>query len=320
MQNLDKYDLKLLYELDLDARQTNKQLAKRVRLSEQAIAYRIDRLHKRGIIEEILIMTNPGKLGYTHYKLYIRLQNIPSEGEKKLQEYLVNETGIFWAVSCRGSYDYVISFLGKTLNDYKKFYTELKNKFGNYIYSEDLVLLTKAPLFNRSYFVSGSEKKEVTYGGLQKIEYLDKKDEKIMQTLAHNARLSYLEISKKTKIKPDTVRNHYKKLVNAGIIIGTKLKINPKTINRQYNLISFTLQGFNDKILRDMELFAQGHPPILYYINCIGSHNVELEIEAANDDETDFIINSFKNYFPNYIKNYSVLTIKKELKLNFVPF
>ena len=59
---------------------------------------------------------------------------------------------------------------------------------------------------------------------------------------------------------------------------------------------------------------------ILYYINCIGSHNVELEIETSNNDETDFIIKSFRDYFFKYIKNYSVLGIKKELKLNFVPF
>jgi len=320
MQDLDKFDRKLLYELDLDARQTNKQLAKKVKLSEQTIAYRINRLQEKGIIEEILLMINPGKLGYIHYKLYLKLQNIPETEEKTLQEILTKDNGVFWAVSSRGNYDYVVSYLGKSLNDYKNFYNNIKNRFGQYIYSEELVLLTKAPLFNRSYFIEGSEKKEVTYGGLQETTEIDKNDEKILQALAHNARLGYLEISKKTKIKPDTVRNHYKKLVRDGIITGTRLKIDPKKIGRTYQVISFTLQGFDEKILRDMEIFAQGHPPILYYINCIGSHNVELEIETSNNDETDFIIKSFRDYFFKYIKNYSVLGIKKELKLNFVPF
>ncbi len=320
MLNLDKFDKKLLYELDLNARQTNKQLARKVKLSEQAIAYRIEKLQKNGVIEEFVLMVNPGKLGYTHYKIYLRLQNIPTEEEKLFLDFLKKEDGVFWVVSARGNYDYIISFSSKTLNDYKIFYYNLKNKFGQYIYSEDLVLPIKAPLFNRSYFVENSKKLEVIYGGKQVIEEIDNKDKKIISALAHNARLSYLEVGKKTKIKPDTVRNHYKKLVANGVIIGTRLKLNVKKIDRNYNIIFFTLQNFNEKNLRDMEVFAQGHAPIIYYINCIGSHNVELEIETINDDETDFIIKSFRDYFFKYIKNYSVLTVKEEIKLKIVPF
>ncbi|MDD4983413.1 MAG: AsnC family transcriptional regulator [Candidatus ainarchaeum sp.] len=319
MQILDKYDNRILYELDADCRQTNKQIAKKVKLSEQAVAYRIERLQKNNIIDKFVLMVNLAKLGNTHYKLFLRLQNINSEKEAEFEEFIKKTQGVFWAVSTRGNYDYIISFLAKQLKDYKNFYNGLKNKFGVYIYSEDLVILTKAPLFTRSYLVENIEKKEFIYLGDQEIVNIDNKDERIIKALALNARASYIELSKKTKIKPDTIRNRMKKLKSLGVIMP-KITIDPKKIGRTYQMILFTLQSFNEKILRDMEIFAQGHPPILYYVNCIGSHNVELEIETASDDETDFIIKSFKNYFPQYIKNYSVLDIKKELKLNFAPF
>ena len=51
MFNLDLKDKKILYELDLNSRQSNKQLAKKVQLSEMVVGYRIKRLIDNNFIE-----------------------------------------------------------------------------------------------------------------------------------------------------------------------------------------------------------------------------------------------------------------------------
>ena len=59
---------------------------------------------------------------------------------------------------------------------------------------------------------------------------------------------------------------------------------------------------------------------IIYVNNFIGSHNIEIEMETKNEEETDQIIKSFRDKFFENIKNYTILTVKKEHKLKFVPF
>lgn len=319
MINLDKKDYKILYELDLNVRITNKALAKKIKLSEQSVAYRINKLLETHVIKGFNLLVDNSKFGLTHYKLYLRLQNISGVKESEFVDFIISKKNIFWFVSVRGNFDYIISICNKDIFDFQNFYNELKNKFGQYIYSEDLVILTKAPLFNRSYFIKDGVKKELIYGGKREIVTIDDLDKKILLALSNNARLNYIELGKITKQNPDTIRYRFKKMVENKIIIGSNLSINPDKLNRQYLVIIFSLQNFNETILRKLELYAQNFNSILYYINCIGSHNMEIEAEVSDESDTDRIIKRFRDEFTEYIKTYTVLTVKKEYKLNFVP-
>jgi DNA-binding Lrp family transcriptional regulator len=320
MDKLTSTDYVILYELDKDSRQTNKQIAKKAKVSEQTIAYRIDKLIKKGIIKKFVIVTDTKKMGYTHYKLYLKMQNISPDKENEFINFIKTESCIFWAGQTLGQYDYVISILAQDLQDYKDIYNNIKHLFGQYIYSEELAVLTDALILNRSYLSSNPEKIEYPYGGRKESIKLDDKDKAILHALSTNARLNYIEISKITGITPDTVKNRYDKLRNSGVILGGKITINEKKIGRTYSQVAFTIQNFDPESQKKMAEFATTHPEIIYYINCIGNHNVELEMETKDNKETEDIINSFRNKFFKYIKNYYVLTVKEELKLNFVPF
>jgi len=51
MENLDLKDRKILYYLDINSRQSNSDIAKKVGLSKEVVNYRIKRLEKEGIIK-----------------------------------------------------------------------------------------------------------------------------------------------------------------------------------------------------------------------------------------------------------------------------
>ena len=44
MLNIDAKDMKILHELDLNARSSNSEIGRRVRLSKEVVKYRIDRM------------------------------------------------------------------------------------------------------------------------------------------------------------------------------------------------------------------------------------------------------------------------------------
>lgn len=82
MIKLDKKDKKLLYWLDQNSRATNKELGKKVGLTEQSIGYKIKRLQEQEIIRKFVTFVNTLSLGYNHYKIFLKLHNTTENIEK----------------------------------------------------------------------------------------------------------------------------------------------------------------------------------------------------------------------------------------------
>ena len=95
MVKLDKIDLKLLSELERDARQTASQIGKRIGTSQQVVSYRISSLEKRGIISEYYTIINLTNLGYASYRTMIRLSSINKEKHKEKAKILTGKDNLY---------------------------------------------------------------------------------------------------------------------------------------------------------------------------------------------------------------------------------
>ena len=73
---LDLKDRKILYELDLNARQTLTQIGKKVGLKKDVVSYRMKKLQDEGIIKNYYTVIDAYKLGYTLYRYYINFQYV----------------------------------------------------------------------------------------------------------------------------------------------------------------------------------------------------------------------------------------------------
>ncbi len=115
---LDNFDLKLIQELENNARQTTSQIAKKLRSSQQVISYRIKQLEKRKIIGGYYTIINITKLGYTSYRTLIRLSNINEQKHNEIISYLENHGNVLWVVDCGGRWDMLVNFLAKNAIQY----------------------------------------------------------------------------------------------------------------------------------------------------------------------------------------------------------
>ena len=70
---LDLKDRKILYELDVDARQSLAEIGKKVGLSKEVVNYRIKRLEKEEVIIRYSTIIDLFRIGLKKYKLYLRL-------------------------------------------------------------------------------------------------------------------------------------------------------------------------------------------------------------------------------------------------------
>ena len=102
LYKLDIKDKKLLYELDLNSRQSFNQLAKKLKISTNSVIYRIKNLQKDGIIKEFPTIIDIGKLGFIGFRLYLKLQGITPKKEEEIINFLKNKEIVSWIVSIEG--------------------------------------------------------------------------------------------------------------------------------------------------------------------------------------------------------------------------
>ena len=62
MVELDLLDKKILFELDLNSRQSNQEIARKVRSSKEVVSYRIKKLEENKVIFKYLTILDPAKL------------------------------------------------------------------------------------------------------------------------------------------------------------------------------------------------------------------------------------------------------------------
>ena len=74
MIKADKKDRDILYQLDLNSRQSLKSIGDKVHLKKNVVQYRIEKLVKSGIIKNFYTSINFHKLGFVNLGIHIKYQ------------------------------------------------------------------------------------------------------------------------------------------------------------------------------------------------------------------------------------------------------
>ena len=77
-------DMKILRELDFDARQPISQIARTIGLSTEVTAYRIKQLEQKGIIKRYYPVIDISKLGYLFCRFRLVVENLNSQIEEEI--------------------------------------------------------------------------------------------------------------------------------------------------------------------------------------------------------------------------------------------
>ncbi len=318
---IDLKDKKILYELDRDSRQSNKQIAKKVGLSEQVVGNRIRRLQELKIIEYFYVKTNPSTLGYMHIKIYLRLHNITQEKEEELLKDLNDQKNIYWLSSLRGKYDLVASIYVKNIADFSKRYEEIFGKWGDYILERNVIVLEKGFTYSKAHLILLQKSEATVYSvGGEKSALLDKIDIDLLKILNNEGRKSLIDIAKQLRVSSDTVRYRINNLKKNGVITGFGVKIDHRKLEHKYHLILLKLQNMDLQKYKKLEQLAQVNKNIIIFIKTIGDHDVELEVETNNNQDLDQLMKSLRDHFVSEIKNYEILEVTREHRMTYYPF
>ncbi len=317
---LDLKDKRILYDLDLNSRATLNQLSKKVGTSKQVVDYRLKNLINNKIIKQFYSVINFSKIGYTQYKLYLKFQNVNLEKEKEIIDYWTDNKCSVWVASCRGRWDLAVSVLAKNINDFGELLNGFINHYGRLILEKDVLITQISPVFTKSYLIEGKEKKKFTYGGIIEQYELDEIDEKILKILSTNARMSILEMIKKTGLTRDIISYRMRKLSKDDIIHQYRISINLDTIGHKLYKILLRLHTLTPEKEKQFITYVASHPHGVQYLKLIGSWDCELEFEVKDEEQLHTILLEIRNKFSDIIRDYDTLLIHQEHKLDYYPF
>ena len=129
MFELDVKDRKILYQLDLNSRQSLNTIGSNVRLTKTVVQYRIDRLIKAGIIKNFYTSIDFYKLGYINLGIYVNYQYYTPDIEKNVINYFINSKQAWFIANIQGKFDLIVLFSVNNMNQFFSFWKQTLRRF-----------------------------------------------------------------------------------------------------------------------------------------------------------------------------------------------
>ncbi|HLC56441.1 MAG TPA: Lrp/AsnC family transcriptional regulator [Candidatus Nanoarchaeia archaeon] len=320
MLKLDLKDRKLLYELDIDSRQSYHQIAKKIGLSKDSVIYRINKLQEAGVIKQFHTIIDVSKLGFISFRLYIKLQNITPEKENEIINFLKNQDVVTWIVSIDGEFDLGMWILAKSTREMNNLWRDILKRYINFIEKRWLTIFIKVSYYPRAYLLEKKYNTEeyVFISESEKID-IDKKDVEILKILTPNSRISILDMAKKLKITTKTVTARIKELEKKKIILGYRTMFDIEKLGYQYFKVHFNLHSLTNEKEKQFKAFIKQNPNIIYDSEVLGGDDIEIDVQIRSIQELRSLLGEIKKQFAGIIKNYKYMLFYKEHKYIFFP-
>lgn len=316
---LDEKSRKILVQLDQNARQTDAGMAKAVGLSKQVVNYRIQQLHKAGIVTSIYTIVNVGKLGLDSYYLFFQLENINKKQEEELLKKISVLDYIGWLVSGTGRWDVVMLVYANSVSAFDRFLSQIIAICGEHLHEYNFTTLIAAEHIGYKFLAETRDLHSAKQTEKVPISKLDAQDRRILAAIDQNARMPVVKIAENAELPVHVVSYRLKNMIKQNIIEGFKPKINVNKLGRQWHLLLIQFKQTAENRKRAFISFCRAHKKIYYVTNTLGLYNLMLDIHLKTAEEFKEILLELKEKFSDLIKLYESIVIFDEYKISYFP-
>lgn len=321
MVKIDLKDRKILYQLDLDCRQSNTQIGKKVGLKKDVVLYRIKKLQDEGIIRNYYTEINTFKLGYDVFRVYINFQYVNSDLKEEIIQYFVNYQNSWVVLTEKSEIDLNVVIWVKDIFEFYQFWDKTLDLYEDYFEKYAISIYTQAVVYKKSYLLpaeqdeSDREMFKMSCGG--KPVEIDETDYKLLNELAVNARVPQLELAEKLGCSSQSVNYRIKNLVKSGVVKAFRINLNLSKLDLHRYKVDIYLK---DHKLKKPILDYLKDKPYLEFMNfAIGWADLEPEFVVKNFDELLKILDEINLEFSGAIKKQAFFITEKVHKLRCLP-
>jgi len=308
---LDSKDKQILYQLDLNARQSFREIGKKVKLSKEVVNYRIRNMEKLGIIKGYHTVINMSTLGYMCNRMFFKLRNTPPEKEKEIINYCIKSKN-WWVVSADGYINLGIGSWEKDLKGIKNAREEFLDKYSQNIESFEQSTYLGFYIYRRAYLTNKKIKESNVIEYIKEKKDFDLIDLKILEYISENARAPTINIAKDLSLAINTVTDRIKKMQEKNIIEAFRPTLDLSKIGYYWYKVSFILKENTKK--KDLLNYFSMHPNIVFAFETTGKYNIEFELEVESNEKFKKILDEIRTKFSESIESYDSLLWNKEHK------
>jgi DNA-binding Lrp family transcriptional regulator len=297
MEKLDLKDRKILYNLNLDSRQSFAKIGKKVGLHKDAVARRVQKLQENGIIENFRTEIDECKLGYSYIRLYFNFQFADPNLKREMIDSFKNYSYCRGVHLVQGHYDLLVGMAVKSIPEFynkwgEKVLTKYKNFINNQIFSVMCLVSSYKPIYLLPEYKDDIKRgKKYTFYGTGARVNLDDFDLKLLDLIA-----------KKMNSTSIRIKNHINNLKKIGVIHGFTIGLNYRKIGLNLYKADLFLKDHTklDKIIR----YIEKNPSLDMTLKSIGYADVEFAFVLKDSIELRKIMDELSEKFPDIIKNY----------------
>lgn len=317
---LDLKDKKILSMLSDNARMPLNGIAKKVRLSRDAVDYRIKRLSKEGVIMQFFPIINLEKFGYETFHIFFLIDEMDKKQQDEFLLFLKHNPHVKNIIEYSDRWDFEVVLVARTLREFDDIVSGITSKFPQLIFEKEKMQVIKGynsiHLPMKFYEQSGHKLEEENTS--EKDVKVDEIDIKILALLCENCRMPSVKIAEKVDLTPDAVNYRIKKLLDGNIIRKFTILVNLSALNFHWYTFSLAMKTFRNDHDSKFKQFVITHPYILRAVKTLGVWDFLLYVVADNPRHFHSTVKEIKTYFSDIIRNHQTLLAYVEHL--YVPF
>ena len=318
MAELDLLDRKIMRELDLDARISASQLARRVRKSKETVNFRLNRLLREDYLKGFYTVFNTSKLGWFYVKAYIKFKDTTPKKEAEIFEFLRTMPNVAYLAAAEGKYDCLLLVMVRQMAAMNAFLAGFMGKYCEYVQEKDVVVFLTTHRLNQKFLLPEGKSVDWFYpydlGNYQP----DETERKMLNALSSDARAPLMELAKKCGISPTVAAYRLRKLEQEKVILAYVSSPNFDKLGLRFVQINFSLR--DPSIRKQLISYFDSTNKCLFAIEMLGKYDALVEVHTSSEQELQKMIDGFREKFVGRYADYDVSTITKEYLVVWGPF
>lgn len=292
---LDKKNKQLLYHLTENARYSNVELGKKIRLSKDAVAYRINKLEEQRIIRNYKAQINYQKLGYETYRIGLHLINFDQTQEEQLLNYLQTKPSI-WGISVNEGV-WTVSYM-TTIKTLTQLYTtdqDILKQFRHIIAKRHVTPITHTDFLPKTYLIEQNHPRTPKTIHPTTPEQLDELDKQLLTKLQQNAKAQLIELAEELNCSSSLVLQRMRRLEEKNIILRYAATLDVLQLGRDYYGVKIILN--NREEYESLQQHIYNIPEMTGYLYALGDYDLEFDLEVQDTKHYRKIINEIKKHY-----------------------
>ena len=289
--------LRILQTYDLDARQSFANISRKLGPSRDAIRKVIKDLEASNTIRGYITVLDIGKLGYTAYAVYVRLDTTSEDKVKKLAEYLKKQSEIYWIATLGGRFDLLFAIQTKSVVQFSHILSDIQRRFP-FIADPQFAIRMRSTQFQRTYLSDRLTKR--IQGGFEardEKETITERERALLQLLVSNPQESVANIATHLQTTRVTALATLRRLETRGIIQGYSTLLSCVHLGYECYLLLITLKRFDQSTRGSLRKFASQESAIIFCVETIGPWHTEFHCEVKNQRELQELVRKIRTSF-----------------------